>query len=131
MRTNKTQRVVFIIAALAFVACANAPSWAAGSKTSARKSPASAAGKMGAMPARSSLSKPRPVQQDTKPGPAWRTVGGTVTGIQGDIYTVQDHEGNHMKLHVGPETKRLRGQKKVGDLIRAEITRGGFANSIQ
>ncbi len=65
------------------------------------------------------------------PGPAWKTISGTVKQIKGDIYIVEDYEENHVQLHVNRETKRLRGQKKVGDRVRAEITRDGFANSIQ
>ncbi|MDX2252341.1 MAG: hypothetical protein NW202_08650, partial [Nitrospira sp.] len=68
---------------------------------------------------------------DQKPGPAWRTIGGTVKQIKGDTYTVEDYEGNQVQLYVGQETKRVRGNKKVGDTVRAEITRGGYANSIQ
>ena len=67
---------------------------------------------------------------DEKPGPAWRTFNGTVKKIEGNAYTVEDYEGNHVKLYVGQGTKHLK-QKKVGDTVRAEITRGGFANSIQ
>jgi uncharacterized protein YdeI (BOF family) len=67
---------------------------------------------------------------DEKPGPAWRTFNGTVKKIEGNAYTVEDYEGNHVKLHVGQGTKYLK-HKKVGDTVRAEITRGGFANSIQ
>lgn len=67
---------------------------------------------------------------DTKPGPAWMTFGGTVKKIEGNTYTVEDYEGNHVDLYVGQGTKQIR-QKKVGDTLRAEITRGGFANSIQ
>jgi hypothetical protein len=70
-------------------------------------------------------------QQDSKPGMAWKTVGGTVKSIQGETYLVEDYEGNQMKMHAGQATKRLRGNKKVGDTIRAEVTHGGFANSIQ
>jgi hypothetical protein len=70
-------------------------------------------------------------QQDSKPGMAWKTVGGTVKNIQGQTYLVEDFEGNQMKVHVGQGTKHLRGNKKVGDTIRAEITHGGFANSVQ
>jgi hypothetical protein len=66
-----------------------------------------------------------------KPGPAWKTIGGTVKQIKGDVYTVEDYEGNHHQLYVSRETKQLRGSKKVGDRVRAEITRNGFANSIQ
>lgn len=67
---------------------------------------------------------------DEKPGPAWMTFGGTVKKIEGNSYTVEDYEGNQVKLYVGQGTKQIR-QKKVGDILRAEITRGGFANSIQ
>ncbi|HKO31363.1 MAG TPA: hypothetical protein VJU54_09500 [Nitrospiraceae bacterium] len=70
------------------------------------------------------------VNHDEKPGPAWRTFNGTVKKIEGNAYTVEDYEGNHVKLYVGQGTKHLK-QKKVGDTVRAEITRGGFANSIQ
>ena len=68
---------------------------------------------------------------DRKPGPAWKTIGGTVKHIKGDVYTVEDYEGNQVQLYVSRDTKHLRGNKKVGDRVRAEITRGGFANSIQ
>lgn len=67
---------------------------------------------------------------DKKPGPAWMTFGGTVKKIEGNTYTVEDYEGNHVDLYVGQGTKQIR-QKKVGDTLRAEITRSGFANSIQ
>lgn len=73
----------------------------------------------------------RPSQSTPQPGPAWKTIGGTVKQIQGDIYVVEDYEGNQVQLYVSRDTKRLRGQKKVGDRVRAEITRDGFANSIQ
>jgi vacuolar-type H+-ATPase subunit E/Vma4 len=43
---------------------------------------------------------------------------------------VEDYEGKHVKVYVGQGTKHIK-QKKVGDTVRAEITRGGFANSIQ
>ena len=69
-------------------------------------------------------------QHDEKPGPAWMTFGGTVKKIEGNSYTVEDYEGNQVKLYVGQGTKQIK-QKKVGDILRAEITRGGFANSIQ
>lgn len=73
----------------------------------------------------------RPSQSTPRPGPAWKTIGGTVTRIKGDTYTVEDYEGNQVHLYVSRETKQLRGQKKVGDRVRAEITKDGFANSIQ
>lgn len=65
-----------------------------------------------------------------KPGPAWKTVGGTVRKVEGNIYRVEDYEGNKVKLHIEQGTKHF-NKKKVGDTIRAEITQGGFANSIQ
>ncbi len=74
---------------------------------------------------------PKPGQHDSKPGVAWKTVGGTVKEIHGETYTVEDFDGSQMKVYVGQGTKHLRGNKKVGDTIRAEITHGGFANSIQ
>lgn len=77
---------------------------------------------------------PQPIsadQSDRKPGPAWRTIGGTVKYIKGNIYTVEDFEGNEIQVYVSGETKQLRGSKKVGDRVRAEITRNGFANSMQ
>ena len=44
---------------------------------------------------------------------------------------VEDYEGNQIQLHVGQGTKQIRGNKKVRDTVRTEITRGDFANSIQ
>ncbi len=70
-------------------------------------------------------------RSDRKPGPAWRTIGGTIKHIKGDVYTVEDYEGNQVQLYISRETKQLRGNKKVGDRVRAEITHSGFANSIQ
>ena len=70
-------------------------------------------------------------RSDHKPGPAWRTIGGTLKHIKGDVYTVEDFEGNQVQLYVSRDTKQLRGSKKVGDRVRAEITHSGFANSIQ
>ena len=73
---------------------------------------------------------PKAGHHDEKPGPAWMTLGGTVKKIEGNAYTVEDYEGNRVKLYVGQGTKQLK-HKKVGDTVRAEITRGGFANSVQ
>lgn len=73
----------------------------------------------------------RPIQSTPRPGPAWKTIGGTIKHIKGDAYTVEDYEGNQVQLYISRETKLLRGHKKVGDRVRAEITRDGFANSIQ
>ncbi len=92
-------------------------------------SAAAATALLGAVPEQAPA--PKPGQYDSKPGTAWKTVGGTVKEIQGETYTVEDYDGNQMKVRVGQGTKHLRGNKKVGDTIRAEITHGGFANSIQ
>lgn len=92
-------------------------------------SAAAAASLLGSVPP--SIPAGKPGQPDSKPGMAWKTVGGTVKSIQGETYLVEDFEGNQVKMHVGQGTKHLRGNKKVGDSIRAEITHGGFANSIQ
>ena len=68
--------------------------------------------------------------------------------IDGDVYTVlrsySDNGGSNpsrgfggaltekqFRVYVGKETTKIKGEKKVGDKIRAEVTRGGFANSIQ
>ncbi|MGC3974900.1 MAG: hypothetical protein QM771_11015 [Nitrospira sp.] len=95
----------------------------------ATTSAAAAAALLGSVPEQSTA--PRPGQYDSKPGVAWKTVGGTVKDIQGETYTVEEYDGSQMKMRVGQGTKHLRGNKKVGDTIRAEITHGGFANSIQ
>ena len=50
--------------------------------------------------------------------------------VEGGIYTVEDYEGNRVKVFVGQGTQHI-NKKKVGDTVREEITRGGFANSIQ
>lgn len=73
---------------------------------------------------------PKRGEHDSKPGPAWKTVGGTLKQVEGSAYIVEDYEGNQVKLYVGQGTKHIK-QKKVGDTVRAEITRGGFANSVQ
>ena len=128
--SNTSEKIVLAaIMALAFITLISSPVWAKSQKKSSRSSAASAAAEMGHVPEISPA--PKPGQHDTKPGPAWKTIGGTVKGIQGDVYTVEDYEGNQVKLHVGQGTKHLRGNKKIGDTIRAEVTRGGFANSVQ
>ncbi|HXX73753.1 MAG TPA: hypothetical protein VEI50_01325 [Nitrospiraceae bacterium] len=82
------------------------------------------------------------MQMDTAPGPAFTTVDGKISKIDGPVYTVQSESTgyqnlgstknvNEVKIYVSKETKKLHGEKKVGDKIRAEVTQGGFANSIQ
>jgi len=79
---------------------------------------------------------------DTQPGPAFTTVDGKVVKIDGNVFTIQSQSTNYqnlgtstnvneVRIYVGKETKKLHGDKKVGDKIRAEVTEGGFANSIQ
>ncbi len=81
-------------------------------------------------------------KMDSKPGPAYMMVDGKISHIEGNVYTVQSESTNYQNLGsttnvnevrivVSKETKKLRGDKKVGDKIRAEVTQGGFANSIQ
>jgi hypothetical protein len=87
-------------------------------------------------------SEPDSTTMDTTPGPAFTTVDGKITKIEGSVYTIQSeltgyqNQGSttnvsEMKIYVDQQTKKLHGDKKVGDKVRAEITRGGFANSIQ
>lgn len=68
---------------------------------------------------------------DTKPGPAHRMLEGKVKEVHGDVYTVEDYEGNEVQVYVSKDTKKIRGSKKAGDSVRAEITAGHHANSIQ
>ena len=36
-----------------------------------------------------------------KTGPAWKTLGGTLKNIHGNVYTVEDYEGNQVQLQIG------------------------------
>ncbi|HKY71805.1 MAG TPA: hypothetical protein VJL88_07780 [Nitrospira sp.] len=130
MKKIDHKRMLTIVTVITVVtAIAAAPVMAKDSKkSSSAKSAAAAAASLGSLP--TVQAAPKAGQHDEKPGPAWKTVGGTVKDIQGNAYTVEDYEGNQVKLYVGQGTKHLK-QKKVGDTVRAEITRGGFANSIQ
>ena len=125
----KKKILPIVVAALGVVALAAAPAVAKSAKKQAsHSSAAAAAASVGSVP--QTLEAPKAGQHDTKPGPAWKTVGGTVKQINGDVYMVEDYEGNQVKLYVGQGTKQI-NKKKVGDTVRAEITRGGFANSLQ
>ena len=130
MKNRLQTSMIAIVAMIAAATLAAAPATAKDSKKSpaSHKSAAAAAASMGHVPAVQEA--PKRGQHDEKPGPAWRTVGGTVKDIKDNAYTVEDFEGNQVKLYVGQGTKYIK-QKKVGDTVRAEITRGGFANSIQ
>jgi hypothetical protein len=77
---------------------------------------------------------------DTKPGPAFQMIEGKLKNIDGNTYVVEEVVDNYrgevvptheVRVYVGKDTKRLHGNKKIGDKIRVEMTRGGFANAIQ
>ena len=126
---NVNNLVIAAVGALAVTAFVSMPAWGKSQKESGHASASATTAQM-----RQSSDAPQTLkagQHDTKPGPAWKTVGGTVKDVRSDMYVMEDYDGNQMKVHVGQGTKHLRGSKKVGDSIRAEITRGGFANSIQ
>ena len=130
MQKANKKILTVLVSTVAIVALAMSPSLAKDSKNkkSSHSSAKAAAEVAGHSPELSDA--PQAGHHDEKPGPAWRTVGGTVKKIEGNAYTVEDYEGNHVKLYVGQGTKHIK-QKKVGDTVRAEITRGSFANSIQ
>ncbi len=116
-----------MIGMLTIIAWSTAPALAKsstqGEKDTASSSPAEAT-KQTTDPAKNN-------QSDRHPGPAWRTISGTIKHIKGEVYTVEDYEGNQIQLYISRETKYLRGTKKAGDRVRAEITQSSFANSIQ
>lgn len=126
----KKKMLPMLVTTLAIIALAVTPALAKGSQNkkfshSSVKAAAEAASHV------SEQSEAQKIDhQDSNPGPAWKTVGGTIKTVRGDIYTVEDYEGNQVTLRVGQRTKHI-NKKKVGDPVRAEITRGGFANSIQ
>ena len=130
MKKVNKQTLTVLVSTLAIVALAIAPALAKDSKSkkSGHSSAKAAAEAVSHVPEQGEA--PKAGHHDSKPGPAWKTVGGTVKNVEGDIYTVEDYEGNQVSLRVGQGTKHMK-QKKVGDTVRAEITRGGFANSIQ
>ncbi len=69
-------------------------------------------------------------QLDTKPGPAHRVIDGKLSSIDGPVYVVEDYTGTTHRIYVSNQTVKIRA-KKPGDSIRAELTRGNHANSIQ
>ncbi len=79
-----------------------------------------------------SSSSPKTLELDTKPGPAFTTIDGKVSKIEGNIYVVEGPAYNAIGGGANcKDTKKISGEKRVGDKIRAELTQGGFANSIQ
>jgi len=130
MRNVRKKILPVLVSTVAIVALAMAPALAKDSKNkksthSSAKAAADAAGHVSEQG-----DAPKAGRHDSKPGPAWKTVGGTLKNVEGNIYTVEDYESNQVKLYVGQGTKHIY-KKKIGDTVRAEITRGGFANSIQ
>lgn len=65
------------------------------------------------------------------PSNAFETLDGKLLKIDGEFYVIQDFTGKEKRLHVSEETVMLSGPKKPGDSVRAEITKGGHAISIQ
>ncbi len=132
MKKNPNTILSIVMAALAITVVMTAPAVAENSKkshkTTSHPSASTEAVEVDGMP--ETLSSSTTGHRDHKSGPAWKTIGGTVKQIKDNTYMVEDYEGNQVQLFVGQDTKHLR-QKKVGDTVRAEITRGGFANSIQ
>ena len=130
MHQSNRRIIPVLVTALAIVAFAVTPALAKDSKNkkNSHSSAKVAAASVGNVPEQPEA--PKAGRFDSAPGPAWKTLGGTLKKVEGYIYTVEDYEGNHVKLLVGQGTKQLH-KKKVGDTVRAEITRGGFANSIQ
>ena len=76
---------------------------------------------------------------DSKPGPAYQMIQGKLADIEGNVYVVEQSVDNYrgetvteaVRVYVGTDTKRLTGNKTIGDKIRVEVTRGGLANTIQ
>lgn len=130
MQKVKKQILPVLVSTLAIVAVAMTPALAKDSKNKKSSHSSAKAAAEAADHGPELGDAPKAGHHDEQPGPAWKTLGGTVKKIEGSAYTVEDYEGNHVKLYVGQGTKHLK-QKKVGDTVRAEITRGGFANSIQ
>jgi len=130
MKNANKKILPVLVSTVAIVALAMTPALAKDSKNkkSSHSSAKAAAETTGYAPEQGDV--PKAGHQDSKPGPAWKTVGGTVKKVQVDSYTVEDYEGNKVTLQVGQGTKHI-NKKKVGDTVRAEITRGGFANSVQ
>ncbi|OQW30076.1 MAG: hypothetical protein A4E19_11010 [Nitrospira sp. SG-bin1] len=133
MHTNHRNFLPIILGGLT-VLCVSGPLTATASPKDGKKSgtySSAAAAAEVTVATRETTSSYNANLSDRKPGPAWKTIGGTIKHIKGDVYTVEDYEGNQVQLYISRETKQLRGSKKVGDRVRAEITHSGFANSLQ
>lgn len=119
--------------AAAFGLMAMPPAEAASKKqnSNAATSSAVSVAKQSAQAASASVQAVHVGQLDQKPGPAHRTVSGTVKQVNGPVYVMEDYEGREVRMFVSSQTKKLRGEKKAGDSIRVELTAGGHANSVQ
>lgn len=130
MKNAKKKILPVLVSTAAIVALVMTPALAKDSKNKKSSHSSAKAAAEAAVHLPEQSDAPKGSHQDSEPGPAWKTIGGTVKNVQGELYTVEDYEGNQVTLHVGHGTKHIH-KKKVGDTVRAEITRGGFANSIQ
>jgi hypothetical protein len=61
----------------------------------------------------------------------FKTIDGMLLKIEGQSYLLLDRAGKENQIHVDKSTKRLGGEKRPGDMIRAQITENGYALSIQ
>ena len=102
MKKVNKQVLPVLVSALAIMALAVTPALAKDSKNNKKTSHSSAkaaAEAVSHVPEQGEA--PKAGHLDSKPGPAWMTVGGTVKNVEGDTYTVETYEGNQVKLRVG------------------------------
>jgi len=130
MQNPKKKMLPILVGTVAIVALTMSPALAKDSKNKKSNQSSSKAAAEAVAHVPEQRDAPKAGHLDSQPGPAWKAIGGTVKNVHGDIYTVEDYDGNQITLRVGQGTKHI-NKKKVGDTVRAEITRGGFANSIQ
>ncbi|MEQ1791499.1 MAG: hypothetical protein ABL905_04260, partial [Nitrospiraceae bacterium] len=88
MKKVNKQTLTVLVSTLAIVALAIAPALAKDSKSkksghSSHSSAKAAAEAVSHVPEQSEA--PKAGHHDSKPGPAWKTVGGTVKNVEGDI----------------------------------------------
>jgi uncharacterized protein YdeI (BOF family) len=131
MQKVKKQTLQALVRAVAIVALAMTPALAKDSNNKkSRHSSAKAASEAdGHVPEQSDTANAG--HYDSTSGPAWKTIGGTVKNVQGDIYTVEDYEGNQVKLHVGQgrSTSTRRGSGTLFALkLREAASRIQFSN---
>jgi hypothetical protein len=58
------------------------------------------------------------------------TVKGEVLEVQDEFYTVKDHSGREVRMHVDQDTK-MSGKVQKGDKIQAKVTQANHAQSIE